>query len=84
MGQRIEDERVAWIPPEVKHQLLGDQVAQPNNPYVGEYRHGKADGTFGSLVVWVDDVPNDPRNGAGHFELWAGKPENYHPLRSNS
>lgn len=82
-AKRIPAEQVAWVPPETKTAVLGDAVAQPDDPYVGEYRIvelGDDDQhDFGHLVQWIDDAPDDPTDGAGHFELYRGDKADYRP-----
>ena len=66
MTKRLEN--VTWLAPEL-HENTAD---------TGEYRIVNEDNSHGGLAVWVDDSPDDPSNGAGHFEPYTGKPENYH------
>ncbi len=75
MATEFDQSTVVWFPPE--------QLGKP----VGEYRQWVADheeggritAEFGGLVVWVDDAPDDPTDGAGHFEAYTGADEDYVP-----
>lgn len=59
---------VAWLSPDLYPDTADD----------GEYRIVKEDGSFGRLAIWVDDAPDDPSDGAGHFQEFADEPENYY------
>ena len=49
-----------------------------------EARHGEyRDVATGERHVWIDDAPDDPQDGSGHFELYDGSGV-YHPTPSLS
>ncbi len=66
MSNTVED--VAWLSPEMYPDLAP-----------GQYRTVPEDGDplNGDLVVWVDDAPDDPADGTGHFELYEGDEADY-------
>jgi hypothetical protein len=38
--------------------------------------------TYGDLLVWVNDSPEDDEDPGGHFERFDGDPADYQPTRS--
>jgi hypothetical protein len=75
---RVPAGEVAWVAPEVLDRARG------------EYRrlHERRDegnlivDVFGDRVVWVDDTPDDPTDGAGHFEVYEGPDEGYTAIKT--
>jgi hypothetical protein len=37
----------------------------------------------GRLVQWVDEAPDDPRDGSGHFVVYDGEPGDYKPIKKD-
>lgn len=84
MGKRIREDRVAWVPPQAAEEITGEEAFSG----AGEYREvldetfedGTASTDFGARCVWIDDAPDDAEDGDGHFEVYAGPEDEYHPF----
>jgi len=59
---------VAWLSPDLYPDVAPGQyrtIPKSGNPLDGD------------LVQWVDDKPDDPSDGTGHFAVFTGKPADY-------
>lgn len=53
-------------------EYLGDEWSDEARGYVAQY------GT--DRYVWVSDAPDDPKDPAGHFEVYEGPDDEYRPV----
>ena len=80
MAKKIDASKVAWIPPEVLDRAQGEyrEVLEPvvkDNQTVQQY---------GDLVQWVDEAPDDPEDGSGHFVTFDGDKGDYQPIKKGA
>jgi hypothetical protein len=71
---RITEKKVCWVPPSQLDRAEGQyrEVAEPGD-----------DPMNGRLVQWVDEAPDDPRDGSGHFVVYDGEPGDYKPIKKD-
>lgn len=76
MGKIIDpgDTQVAWFPEERAYRIVRHKVETVS---VGDEKQSFEIAVPGALVTWVDDAPNDPADGSGHFEQHSGSKDSY-------
>lgn len=68
MGKTIDpgEQQVAWFPDEKAYRIVRHKTETVKLADGSEHSFEVAEP--GALVTWVDDAPDDPEDGAGHFE----------------
>jgi hypothetical protein len=80
MGRKIDESKVVWIPPEQLDRARGEyreslDPIEKDNQLIAQ---------TGDLVQWVDEHPEDPENGAGHFRIYDGDEADYEPTQKGA
>ena len=82
--KKIDASKVVWLPPELLDRAQGEfrEVQEPEIVGAVDGVHpGASVPSYGAHVQWVDDAPDDPEDGSGHFEVYDGSPDDYTPTR---
>lgn len=82
VAARFDEQMKGKTPTEIlaaAAQLSGEYREYQGDEYSDEERAMVA--VYGTeRYVWVSDAPDDPKDGAGHFEVYDGPDENYRPV----
>lgn len=83
-AKKIDASKVVWLPPELLDRAQGEFREALEPKIVGAVEGvtpGVSVAQYGDHVQWVDDAPDDPEDGTGHFEVYGGEPADYTPSR---
>lgn len=80
MGRTIDPDetQVAWFPEENAYRVVRHKIETVT---VGGEEHAFEVAEVGGLVTWIDEAPQDPEDGSGHFEAHHGAAEHYRSVK---